>query len=170
VDSGFHVTPNTRFTSLSDEGVEDVNARIGANARELRRDENPDGPGDSFKRRNSADVNVIDDSMKPMKERKERLRLLILTMLRMSIDCPFADVRHSFNKCLNRLRVRFIVSFILEFLFFIIYITFVCLSVRPSVRLFKKKKKKKKKIFCPPFFVFFLKKKFYFFFGIIFFF
>jgi hypothetical protein len=110
VDSGFNVTPNlySKFANTNDEGVDfkEYN-KDNTNARELRRDGNPDEPGNE--RKNSADGNLADDLLKSKEERRERLRLLILTMLRMSIDCPFADVRHSFNKCLNKLRVRFLI-------------------------------------------------------------
>ncbi|CAI2173427.1 6145_t:CDS:2 [Funneliformis geosporum] len=54
-------------------------------------------------RRNSADDS--DDSEISEEEVKESLRLHILTMLRMSIDCPFPDVRLSFDKCLDNLRM-----------------------------------------------------------------
>jgi len=92
---------NTPMTQYTNEDFEDV--------RELRRDVNPDGPvSDPLQRRKSTDMNSIDNS-EDKEERKERLRLLILTMLRMSIDCPFADVRNSFNKCLVKLRVRFLI-------------------------------------------------------------
>jgi len=96
VESGFNSTPMTQFTN---EDFEDV--------RELRRDVNPEGPvSDALQRRKSTDMNSIGNSLtsEDKEERKERLRLLILTMLRMSIDCPFADVRNSFNKCLVKLR------------------------------------------------------------------
>ncbi|CAG8505229.1 16231_t:CDS:2 [Funneliformis caledonium] len=54
-------------------------------------------------RRDSADDN--DDAEISEEEAKESLRLHLLTMLRMSIDCPFPDVRLSFEKCLEDLRM-----------------------------------------------------------------
>ncbi|RIA99103.1 PA26 p53-induced protein [Glomus cerebriforme] len=64
----------------------------------------PDGSSGDLSRRNSADENSPDDTEKSEEENKEKLRLFILTMLRLSIDCPFSDVRSYFKKCLKRLR------------------------------------------------------------------
>jgi hypothetical protein len=99
-------SPNIHHT-YANEGVDSENFGGDVNQMEFQRNGIPDGLVSDHSRRNSADENYPDDIEKSEEERKEYLRLLILAMLRMSIDCPFADVRNSFNRCLKKLRVRF---------------------------------------------------------------
>jgi len=47
---------------------------------------------------------VEEDEDNSIKDPKDMLRLLILTILRMTIDCPFQDVRRSFRKLLDKLK------------------------------------------------------------------
>ncbi|EXX67033.1 PA26-domain-containing protein [Rhizophagus irregularis] len=99
--SSYAPSPNIHH-SHANEGVDSENFGY-VNQMEFQRNGFPDGASD-HSRRNSADENSPDDIEKSEEERKEYLRLLILAMLRMSIDCPFSDVRNSFNRCLKRLR------------------------------------------------------------------
>ncbi|GES88938.1 sestrin-1 isoform X2 [Rhizophagus clarus] len=101
--SSYAPSPNIHQTYAS-EGVDSENFGGYVNQMEFQRNGIPDGLGGDHSRRNSADENSPDDIEKSEEERKEYLRLLILAMLRMSIDCPFADVRNSFNRCLKKLR------------------------------------------------------------------
>nr|CAG8561844.1 5382_t:CDS:2 [Entrophospora candida] len=47
---------------------------------------------------------VEEDEDHSIKDQKDMLRLSILTILRMTIDCPFQDVRRSFRKLLDKLK------------------------------------------------------------------
>ncbi|RHZ75815.1 hypothetical protein Glove_209g126 [Diversispora epigaea] len=64
---------------------------------------NNDSPNLGLQRDNNIRRNLLDEE-NDIENAGEILRLLILTMLRMSIDCPFADVRQTFQEYLIKLK------------------------------------------------------------------